>query len=235
MFHPIFKPAAPATRQYECRLYSSGYVRTCPGFCSAENFASGRAVNTPAHLILGAAVFARPHAASVTAGALAGSLLPDISLYAMASFALFVQKIPPSVVFGDLYFSQEWQNVFAVDNSVFVWLCVAALGYWLRRGWLAVLGAAAILHLAADFPLHHDDGRPHFWPFSDWIFSSPVSYWDPAHYGQIAGALEAALCLVLCIALFRRFRGLPARALICLAALVESVPAFATLLSVYGA
>ena len=182
-------------------------------------------MNTPAHLILGAAAFARPNAAAVTAAALAGSLLPDVSLYAMAAFALFVQDIPPSIVFGQLYFSDRWQQVFAIDNSFFAWLLVLLTGYWLRRDWLTVMGAAAILHLLTDFPLHHDDGRQHFWPFSDWVFVSPVSYWDPAHYGHYVAVLEISLCAALCVVLFRRFKGIAARGLICAAAAMEMLPA----------
>ena len=44
-----------------------------------------------------------------------------------------------------------------------------------------------LLHLAFDFPLHTHDARMHFWPLSDWVFESPVSYWDSrAHAGAVA-------------------------------------------------
>jgi len=184
-------------------------------------------LNTPAHLILGAAVFARPNATAVTAASVAGSLLPDVSLYAMASWALFVQGISPSIVFGQLYFSDAWQSIFAMDNSVFVWFSLLLAGYWFRRDWVMILGAAALLHLCMDFPLHHDDGRPHFWPFSDWVFSSPVSYWDPARYGQYVGAIEVLGCILLCVLLWRRFRSWIARCTIVIAAAAEAVPAVA--------
>ena len=59
--------------------------------------------------------------------AIAGGLAPDISLYAMTSWAILVQGIPPRVVFNDLYFSPQWMQVFAIDNSVFVWIAVLAL------------------------------------------------------------------------------------------------------------
>jgi len=42
-------------------------------------------------------------------------------------------------------------------------------------------------------PVHHDDGHRHFFPLSDWRFESPVSYWDPAHYGHIFLWIELLL------------------------------------------
>ncbi len=187
-------------------------------------------MNTTAHLVVGLAAFSRPGDRPVTTSAIVGSLLPDISLYAMAAFALFVQNLPPSVVFGQLYFSPQWQAVFAVDNSVFVYLIVVCLGGFLKSRWLMVLGGAALLHILLDFPLHHDDGRPHFWPATDWVFSSPISYWDRAHYGHIVGGLEALLSLVLSVVLWRRFSSQIARILICLAALSAVLPVWAVIL-----
>jgi len=46
------------------------------------------------------------------------------------------------------------------------------------------------LHVAGDLPLHREDAHAHFFPFTDWHYISPVSYWDPAHFGAIAGGLE---------------------------------------------
>ncbi|MEL6701895.1 MAG: cobalamin biosynthesis protein CobQ, partial [Pseudomonadota bacterium] len=78
-------------------------------------------MNTPAHLIIGAAAFGRPDAAQVTLAALLGGFLPDASLYLMAGVAIFGMGISPEVVFRDLYFSDAWQQVFAIDNSFVLW------------------------------------------------------------------------------------------------------------------
>ncbi|MDQ6971679.1 MAG: hypothetical protein Q9M30_03440 [Mariprofundaceae bacterium] len=51
------------------------------------------------------------------------------------------------------------------------------------------------LHSCFDFPLHHNDAHHHFYPLSMWQFHSPVSYWDPAHYGGIAGPVELMVVL----------------------------------------
>lgn len=98
-----------------------------------------------------------------------GAVLPDLSLYLMAGTALFILGIAPQVVFDELYFSRAWQTVFAIDNSFVVWGVLLALALYHRVQWAVALTGAAMLHLSLDFPLHHDDGRPHFWPFSDWV------------------------------------------------------------------
>ena len=119
-------------------------------------------MNTPAHLIFGMAAFAKRDQPKVTAAALAGALIPDLSLYLMAGVSLFVLQIDPNVVFGELYFSDAWQAVFRVDNSFVVWGILLAIALWRRAVWGIALTGAALLHIGLDFPLHHDDGRAHF-------------------------------------------------------------------------
>jgi hypothetical protein len=80
------------------------------------------------------------------------------------------------------------------------------------------------LHLGFDFLLHNDDGRAHFWPLSNWIFQSPVSYWDPDHYGNIAGAIEVAASLLCCGVLWLRFKGRWMRGLIVALGTIEFAP-----------
>ena len=161
-------------------------------------------MNTPAHLILGLAAFGKPGRPRVTAAALAGSLIPDLSLYVLAGGALALGETPERV-FRELYYSDAWQAVFRIDNSFLIWTTVLAVGLSRRSGWAIAFAGAGLLHLATDFPLHHDDGRAHFWPLTDWIFASPISYWDPAHGGAVVGALEVAMCAVLAVVVWRRF------------------------------
>jgi len=158
-------------------------------------------VNTPAHLLLGWAVFGRRKSKTIVAAALIGALLPDLSLYLLAGTSLFVLGIAPEVVFGELYFSELWQTIFAIDNSFIIWSGFLALAIWSKRSWAIALCGAALLHLALDFPLHHDDGRAHFWPISDWIFASPVSYWDNHHHGSIVGPIELGLAVGCAVAI----------------------------------
>ena len=121
-------------------------------------------MNTSAHLLLGAAAFGRGGDWRLIWAALAGSLAPDLSLYLLAGGALYLFDIPARTVFGELYYSDAWQTVFAIDNSFFVWGALMGLALWYRSGWAMALTGAALLHLVFDLPLHHDDGRAHFWP-----------------------------------------------------------------------
>ena len=170
-------------------------------------------MNTPAHLIFGVAAFGRPDVRFVTLAAALGGLAPDLSLYVMAGVSLFVLQIPPQTVFGELYFSDAWQTVFAIDNSFFLWGALLALGVWRRSGILIAFAGAALLHVALDFPLHHDDGRPHFWPFSNWVFESPFSYWDRRQGASFIAPLEGVVCFGLVVLIWRRYTNWLQRAL----------------------
>lgn len=151
-------------------------------------------MNTPAHLLLGAAAFARPARGRILWAAVLGSLLPDLSLYVLAGVSLYVLGIPAQVVFNQLYFSEAWQTVFAIDNSIIIWGVALVVGVW--RGWqvLTVAASAGLLHLAMDFLLHAGDGRPQFWPITDWVFHSPVSYWDSVHHALWVAPASLAVC-----------------------------------------
>ncbi|WP_341366594.1 cobalamin biosynthesis protein CobQ [Yoonia sp. BS5-3] len=181
-------------------------------------------MNTPAHLIFGLTAFGRPARPALTAAALAGALIPDLSLYLMAGWHLWILGTLPEVVFGELYFSQAWQRVFQVDNSMILWGIALALGLMARIPVMIALCGSAMLHLVLDFLMHHDDGRAHFWPATDWIFESPVSYWDGAHFGNIVGPIEVLVALLCCSLLWRRFAGAGMRVLIAALALAELAP-----------
>ncbi|WP_284375209.1 cobalamin biosynthesis protein CobQ [Amylibacter marinus] len=154
-------------------------------------------MNTPAHIIIAAAAFAQPNKPKITWWAIFGGVLPDLSLYLMVLWARLIGGHSFGRIFDEFYFSNSWQAVFAIDNSIPLWGAILLWAIW-RRIWAAIAFAGSgMLHLVSDFLLHNDDARRHFWPFSDWVFESPVSYWDPAHFGQIVGMLESLCVLIL--------------------------------------
>ncbi|MEM0943437.1 MAG: cobalamin biosynthesis protein CobQ [Pseudomonadota bacterium] len=161
-------------------------------------------MNTPVHLIVGWAAFGRRERPRETVAAIAGGLAPDLSLYLLVLWAWAIEGRTARQIFGEDYFSPAWQAVFAVDNSVFVWSALLAAGLAGRIPWFWAFAGAALLHLALDLPLHAGDGRPHFWPISDWVFDSPVSYWDVNHHAAIIAPLETLLALVLAALIARR-------------------------------
>ena len=171
-------------------------------------------MNTPAHLIFGAAAFARPERRGTFTASILGAVAPDVSLYVMVATSLWWYQIPARTVFRELYYSDAWQAVFAVDNSFILWGFGLALALWRRSAVAIAFTGAALLHLALDFPLHTHDARRHFWPVSDWVFESPFSYWDSRAYAGIVGPLELLLSVVLAILVFRRYRTLWPRVLI---------------------
>ena len=196
-------------------------------------------MNTQTHLLLGLAVFARrpresgapSSSAALEAALLFGALVPDASLFLMWGQARLA-GVPDERIWSELYYSGFWQGIGALSNSllVFALLALAArslggrfVGEAVRvhRAASIVLAfaAAALLHVVTDLPLHHDDGHPHFWPFSDWIYASPVSYWDPEHHGRTWSTIESLLALGLSVVLWRRYRAWPARAALLLAGL----------------
>lgn len=163
-------------------------------------------VNTPAHLLFGAAAFSKKAYRRTLAAAFSGALLPDLSLYVMAGMSLFVLSIPPAVVFDQLYFSPLWQTVFAIDNSFLLWGAGLVWATWAGRELWQVFALSGLLHIFLDFLLHHDDGRSHFWPMTRWVFESPVSYWDINHHAAFVAPASALISAVLAAVLIQRFR-----------------------------
>ncbi len=180
------------------------------------------------HLIFGIAAFGKPGNARITAAALLGSFIPDASLYAMAGTHLFILDTPPQIVFGELYYSDSWQAIFRIDNSIVLWGIALIVAIMLKSKVAFALCGAAMLHLLLDFPLHNDDARAHFWPITDWKFLSPVSYWDDQYFGHIVSPIEIATAIAVCVWLMIRFTGRWMRGLIGLLLALQTAAAIAT-------
>ena len=128
-----------------------------------------------------------------------------------------------------LYWSDSWQAILAPTHAFPIWGAALAVALALRSPVLVAFAASGLLHRACDSPVHATDAHRQFWPLTDWRFRSPVSYWDPAHYGDIVGPLEAALAIGLTVLMPIRYRSLPARA-----ALVTVLLAYAGTLAYFA-
>jgi len=160
-------------------------------------------LNTPAHVLLSAFALGRgrwrPHWVAITVGA----LLPDAPMFGFYAWQRIALRASDGRIWSEAYFDPAWQAFFDLFNSLPL-IAIAALIAW-RLGaaaWLAGLVSMA-LHCVADLALHREDAHGHLFPLSDWRFTSPVSYWDPEHYGLIFGGVELAFVAVGSIWLLR--------------------------------
>lgn len=164
--------------------------------------------------------------ARINAAALAGGFLPDAFLFAVWGVSK-LEGVPEGDLWTRVYWSDGVQLGQAISNSfpLFALVLAGALLLGSRAG--AVFAGAALIHLVCDFLLHAKDAHQHFWPFSAWRFESPISYWDPAHFGAIVAMIEASLALALIVVLFRRFQHGWIRAVLILSGLTYlAVPAY---------
>lgn len=157
-----------------------------------------------------------------TAPLLLGSIAPDLPLILLTAILVIYDRMggaplnPASELAQQSSVGYLFDYLFFNDPSVkalhnlfhgpILTILYALVGYWAwKRGktWGAGLfwfGASACLHTFIDIPLHYNDGPLIFFPF-DWEtrFYSPVSYWDPDHYGIPWSIFEHLLDVVLLV------------------------------------
>lgn len=156
-------------------------------------------MNTPTHVMISLAMLTKRGSEgqpNYILPAVVGAVLPDAAMFGFYAVEKFVFGSSEQEIWSERYFLPVWQDIFDVFNSVPILLVALLLAYVARRpGWV-VLFLSMLLHFACDLPLHHDDGHRHFWPLTEWRYASPVSYWDPEHYGVAAAFAELILFLV---------------------------------------
>jgi hypothetical protein len=157
-------------------------------------------------MLMGAAAFGRRDG-RVALAAAAGGLAPDAPSFVLVLWAALVERRPLGEVFDQLYFSPEWQAILAPSHSAPLWLLLLGSALLFRKPLLTAFAASGLLHQLFDFALHAEDAHRHLWPLSDGRFLSPVSYWDPAHYGAFAAPLEAVLGVGLALLVRRMLTG----------------------------
>jgi membrane-bound metal-dependent hydrolase YbcI (DUF457 family) len=194
-------------------------------------------MNTQSHVIMGAVLMGRGVSAKAWAGAV-GGLIPDVPMIAIV-IALKISGIPDQVIFGSLYWQNWWQTTNAIGHNFWLWSGLVLLGLLMRDRlsasaaafdrWtlVALLAGSALLHSVIDFLCHREDAHMSLWPLTRWKFMSPVSYYDPAHYGLWFALFEASLCILLAVILFRQFKPRVLRVVLALAiTLYVAVPAY---------
>lgn len=161
-------------------------------------------MNTPAHLALSLFVWRDQKYSWAIFAIVLGALLPDLPMIGFYLYQKLILSVPEKIIWEDLYFLPSWQLFFDVFNAIPLWLIIAFTAYRLKRRFVFLVAASALLHLMLDLPLHHDDAHRHFLPFTQWRFLSPISYWNPKYFGQYAMALELLMVLATSFFVFRR-------------------------------
>ncbi len=166
-------------------------------------------MNTPAHILIAAAMLARPgggaNAQRRNWAVAAGAIAPDATIFVFFIWAQFFTPMGWGEMWGDAYWREPWQILGAISNSVPLAFFLLGLAVWRKIGLLKLFALSLLVHAALDFPLHADDAHRHFWPITDWRFISPISYWDPAQNGMIGALIEGSAIATAAIAIRRRF------------------------------
>lgn len=172
-------------------------------------------MNTPAHVIASCVLIPHKPGWPATSALVVGALLPDMPMFGFYAYQKFLRGRTEAEIWSEnpeapgLYFDPAWQLFFDWFNSLPLVALVMLLCWWLGQDadggaaaawrWGLLCAASAGLHQLCDLPLHHNDAHRHFLPLTDWRFASPVSYWDPNHFGRVALPVELLLTIAGCV------------------------------------
>lgn len=180
-------------------------------------------MNTPAHIALNLVLLGRRERLDETLVIAVGSALPDLTMLTFYFWEKVIRHVPEPLIWSREYHDTAWQAIFDGIHSVPLLLIALVVSFYLGGRRPLLLFAAMILHSLEDLPLHHADAHRHLFPLSEWRFHSPVSYWDPSHYGHITAPLEGLLFGLCCLLLARRATSSHARLFLGLLVLVYAL------------
>lgn len=149
-------------------------------------------MQTPSHLAISLFIWRKMPDWRCTLAVAFGAALPDLAMFLFYGYQKWIGSSEKDI-WGILYFQEQWQFFFDWFNSIPIFLALAIAFHWCKFRIGFLIAASALVHVLCDLPLHNDDAHRHFLPFSHWKFVSPVSYWDPEHFGIYAMLAELAI------------------------------------------
>ena len=164
-------------------------------------------MTTQSHAILNIALLSKRDKPFRHLYAFIGAVLPDIPIFIFFVVESVIRKTPQRELWGSLYFTEPWQNFFDIFNSVPLILILLGIGYYLLNSdRITVLAWSLLIHCAFDLLTHHDDGHHHLFPLSDFVFASPISYWDRDYHANIFAPIERIVILAASVYLYPRLK-----------------------------
>ncbi|MDJ1182702.1 hypothetical protein [Roseofilum casamattae] len=152
-------------------------------------------MNTPSHAILNLALLGKAKFPQYNLLIAFGGIAPDIPIFLFYGWAKLIAKLPESQIWSEAYYEPGWQTFIALSHSIPLATIILILAYWIDWQWLQLFCLSLICHSLLDLPVHHDDAHRHFFPFSNYRFNSPFSYWDVNHYGVWVSLVEMLLVI----------------------------------------
>ena len=178
-------------------------------------------MNTPTHIILNYALLQDKTNKKEKWAILIGSVLPDITIFFMFFWALMM-GIDQSTLWREIYFQPEWQFVKNIFNSVPFALIILTFGFAIKKRWIQLFSYSLLIHYVLDFFTHVNDGHAHFFPLTNFIYQSPISYWDQNFYGTLGSTIELSLLAVAVLYIVPRLETWYMKSLV-IAALILSI------------
>lgn len=173
-------------------------------------------MNTPSHAIINLALLSKSQLPEANLAIVIGGILPDIPIFIFYFWAKFIARLPEAKIWSVAYYQPSIQNFVAIFHSI----PLATIGWLISDycNWeiMQIICISLVLHSLLDLPVHNNDAHRHFFPFSNYRFISPISYWDPKHYGSIVALIEILLVLLGTLLIFTTINSLIGKGLIIL-------------------
>jgi hypothetical protein len=159
-------------------------------------------MNTPSHAIINLVIFNQQLRNQANLAILIGAVLPDLPIFVFYFLMKFVYKLPSQQIWSQAYYQPLWQFLVSTFHSIPLALLGVLISHIAKWPVMKICFISMILHSLLDLPVHNNDAHRHFFPFSNYRFISPLSYWDVKHYGHIVAFGEILLVLGSTVYLF---------------------------------
>lgn len=164
---------------------------------------------TPSHVIFNLALLGSRARPQKNSAIFMGALAPDIIVYFIFLIRVVGQGLAPDESLIITILSPE--PYISLSHSLIVVPLLWVIASLLNRQWFATAFLSSLLHIIFDFFLHHSDAYMHFYPLTTWRFVSPISFWDPNHYGTIISTIEFGLLVVMTLIAWPKVKSSQAR------------------------